>query len=140
MHGEGSQIVTKMYLGFNLENLFLRLNGKKKLSKELLINDYDLMIKFSEPQEKSILIKSDRTVQFFLEGKAIKRQVVPEVAMDDVLEIAIPFSFLGAKKRDLLSFVIEILHKNAVIETIPAGGAFQTTVPDESSELDMWYV
>ncbi|MFP4458541.1 MAG: glycoside hydrolase family 57 protein [Candidatus Zixiibacteriota bacterium] len=140
MHGEGSKTISKLHIGFNLQNLYMRMDGKKNIREEVYTNDFDIALKFQKPQEKTILIKNDYTIELYLKGKRIQRKIEPIAEIRDIIEISIPFVFLGAKEKSQIIFTIEIYRKDVLLETIPIGGVFAIDVPDESYKLDMWHV
>jgi hypothetical protein len=61
-----------------------------------------------------------------------------EAACDAALEIAIPWSDLGAATDAPIRYCAELVRCQQVIERIPAEGMIETSVPSPDFELIMW--
>jgi hypothetical protein len=62
------------------------------------------------------------------------------MAVDKVMEIALPFHKINAKPRDHFRFSVEILEGDAVLERHPQNGFFEFSVPTATFELENWQV
>jgi hypothetical protein len=69
----------------------------------------------------------------------IKIKDVTDVAVQDILEIAIPFGDIGAKEKDELNLFISASKDGEEIERCPWRGYISITVPTPDFEAIMWY-
>ncbi|MCX7793722.1 MAG: glycoside hydrolase family 57 protein, partial [Thermodesulfovibrionales bacterium] len=135
MH-KAETIFEKIYYGFDRDNLYVRIDGKKK-SLEIL-QDAKLVITFLQPQNfridisaRGVFLKELRDSSW-LELKAL------EAGIDDIVEIAVAFSDLGVKENDEIGFIINYEKNSDVIERIPLRGHVRLTVPGPYFEAIMW--
>ena len=69
----------------------------------------------------------------------IKIKDITEVAMQDILEIAIPFKDINAKEKDELNLFVSAFKDTEEIERCPWRGNLSITVPTPDFESIMWY-
>ena len=72
-------------------------------------------------------------------GEWEKIKDITEAAMQDILEIAIPFKDIKAKAEDELNLFITAYRGNEEIERCPWRGNISVTVPTPDFEATMWY-
>jgi len=115
-------VFDEIYFGFNLENLFIRLDPNPKYKEE--IKNGEIYLNLNLPFEKTFKIyPSNKEIDF---------------SFQEILEIKIPFSFLGLKEREEVFFFLNF--KNNAIERIPKSGTLNFTVPHQTYEEEMWSV
>lgn len=115
-------IFKSIYFGFNLENLFIRLDPNPGLIEE--VKKGKIFLNLNLPFEKSFKIYPD------------EKEV--EISFEKVVEIKIPFSFLGLKEREEVAFFLNF--KNENMERMPRSGLMYFTVPHSTYEEEMWSV
>ncbi|HBG93515.1 MAG TPA: hypothetical protein DDX12_08655 [Nitrospiraceae bacterium] len=141
MH-RAESLVSHIYYGFNQSTLFLRIDPKTS------INDFPPDTTFSINIAKPFAFRvnvayRDGIVQPGLfekkNGEWEKIKDITEAAMQDILEIAIPFKDIKAKAEDELSLFITAYRGNEEIERCPWRGNISITVPTPDFEATMWY-
>lgn len=139
----GQRLLNEVHFGFDTERLLLRLDTQGGPVSERLSGIDTVRVAFFEPSGFEFLIArpSSRSpiLQFYHDDVAVSESGV-EAAADSILELAIPFRSLGAATDDPLSFYIELLVAEQVVERVPHEGAIETNVPSHEYELIMWQV
>lgn len=85
-----------------------------------------------KPSLKAELLKTKN-------GEWEKIKDIVDVAMQDILEIKIPFSDLNASEKDEINLSISIIKNGEEIERCPWRGYITLTVPTPEFEAMMWY-
>jgi alpha-amylase/alpha-mannosidase (GH57 family) len=135
--------VADLYFGFDVDRLFLRLDGRGGTIRERLADVDTLKITFLEPAGFELLVSHPGWQEPILQ---LYRNDVPvtvsgvEAAADSILEVAIPFCSLGVTVDAPVHFVAELLKAEQSIERLPHEGAIETVVPSPDYELVMWQV
>ncbi len=141
MH-KAESLIAFVYYGFNHDTLFLRVDPQNSFS------DF--------PSETVFSINITRPFPFRinvgLNGKVIKAELfeknedvwekiqdITEVALQDILEIAIPFKSINAKEKDELNLYISALKSGEEIERCPWRGYISIVAPTSDFEALMWY-
>jgi hypothetical protein len=136
-------LVSDIYYGFDTERLYLRIDARGGSVADRLANVDAVRISFFEPAGFELLITHPASAQpiwqFYHRDVAVAESGV-EVAADSILELAIPFTSLATGTDEAVSFYVELLGDEQVIERIPREGAIETTVPSQEYELIMWQV
>ena len=144
--------VKELYYGFNLENFFLRIDvGRKFLTEDNyrinlnMVNgrEHKLWCEIGlgdSPDRLLLTCKKAAADESYQIGEAAEGESDISFAVDEVLEIAIPFSRLTMKPNEDLNFAITIKNQNREVQRIPAGGYLYLKVPDKNFEDRMWYV
>jgi alpha-amylase/alpha-mannosidase (GH57 family) len=145
MH-RGDSVVKHIYYGFDLRNLFLRLDPSHSLHDEKA-GELAFFINFLVPKSHHIEIRlspQDRRVRASLSrGENSDRKevaVINTIAADETIEMAVPFELLGVKPNDELHFFITVERKRSEVEKWPYRGFIQVKVPTEDFEATMWQV
>jgi alpha-amylase/alpha-mannosidase (GH57 family) len=137
-------IVEKIHYGFNLENLFLRIDTSIPLSKA---PDYSLKIRFLTPRQYQVNIylekgKHQPSYRFSRQTNEHWEEAsgIIQAAIDQTLEMGIGFDQIDASAGDEVQFIV-ILEKNGLeIERYPSRGAISLKVPCKDFESIMWQV
>ncbi|MCX5718200.1 MAG: glycoside hydrolase family 57 protein [Nitrospirae bacterium] len=141
MH-KAESLVSYIYYGFNQSTLFLRIDPKTSF------NDFPADTTFSINIAKPFAFRvnvayRDGLVQPELfekkNGEWEKIKNITEAAMQDILEIAIPFKDIKAKAEDELNLFITVYRGDEEIERCPWRGNISVTVPTPDFEAIMWY-
>jgi alpha-amylase/alpha-mannosidase (GH57 family) len=145
MH-RGASVIAHIYYGFDLRNLFLRLDPSQSLQSDS-VEDLSFFVNFLLPKgmdvEVRVMPKERRVTATLSRGEHSKRKEVAAingVAANDVIELAIPFELLGVKPNDEIHCFITVERKGSEIEKWPYRGFIQVKVPNEDFEAMMWQV
>jgi alpha-amylase/alpha-mannosidase (GH57 family) len=145
MH-RGSSIIGHIYYGFDLKNLFLRLDPSQSL-QDAKVADLAFFVSFLTPKGLHAEIRIDprarRVTASLFRGKNHDRQEVSplhSIAANEVIEFAIPFDLLGVQPNDEVQFFITVERKESEVEKWPIRGFIQVKVPTDDFEAMMWQV
>jgi alpha-amylase/alpha-mannosidase (GH57 family) len=139
MH-QADSILRRIYYGFNLENLFLRLDTSHRLDQDLF-KELTFQVHFMEPPGKRIIMEFTGEA---LHGQLIQKdkssEPLTDVACDRIIELGIPFNKLQVPAGQRVSFFVMVKRKNLELEKWPMGGYLSFQVPSEDFEAIMWSV
>ena len=145
MH-RGASIITHIYYGFDLKNMFVRLDPSGNLKDEKVV-DLAFFINFLNPKgldvEIRIMPKERRvTATLFRGSNGARNQVavINAVAANEIIELAIPFELLGVKENDAVQIFVTVERSGSEIEKWPYRGYIQFKVPTDDFEAMMWQV
>jgi hypothetical protein len=62
------------------------------------------------------------------------------VAIEDIVEVEVPFAVLGLSRGDAVAFHVELVEEEAFRERLPGAEALRFTVPGEDYEDSRWQV
>ncbi len=133
-------LISRIYYGFNLTTLFLRIDPKK--SFEEFPGDSILSIEIIRPFPFRIDIPLTKRTAGLLErvkdGWA-ERKDITGIAIGDILEFAILFDDIRAKANDELNIFFSLRKGEETIERCPWRGYIAITVPTPHFEAMIWY-
>lgn len=135
--------LSDLYFGFDTERLLVRLDCRGGTALDRLAEIEAIRVAFFEPNGFEVLMSglgSSRPALQLYHGDCPVFDAGVEAAADSILEIAIPFRSLAAETDDPVSFYVELLADDHVVERAPREGAIETTVPASEYELIMWQV
>jgi alpha-amylase/alpha-mannosidase (GH57 family) len=145
MH-RGASIITHIYYGFDLKNMFLRLDPSGSLKDEK-VSELVFFINFLNPKNRDLEIRvvpQERHVQAALfrgeNGSREQVSAINTVAANEIIELAVPFELLGVKPNDDLQFFVTVERLGSEIEKWPYRGYIQFKVPTDDFEAMMWQV
>lgn len=145
MH-RGASIVAHIYYGFDLANMFLRIDSSQSLHDEN-VSALAFFVRFLNPRGMAVeirIVPSERSVSAGLfRGENDRRTLISRidsVAANDIIEIALPFELLGVKPNDEVHFFITVERNGSEVEKWPFRGYMLITVPTEDFEAMMWKV
>jgi len=130
------KIVKEIYFGFDLKNLFLRIDIFKN-AINLFDKDKKILIQFISP--KNIKIEVFKNLNNEIKA-AVNGNIIDSINIDKIIEIGISFETLGFSEREVVQFYTEIYEKENVLERIPLAGLITFEVPDEEFEIKFWNV
>jgi len=145
MH-RGSSVITHIYYGFDLRNLFLRIDPRQSLADEK-VADLSFVINFLRPTgyevEIRVLSGERRVSAVIYQGESGGRKqagVINSVAADEIIEIAVPFETINVRQNDVVQAFVTVKRDGSEIEKWPFRGYIQFIVPTEDFEATMWQV
>lgn len=140
MH-KSESILSRVYYGFNKDNLFIRLDSSTNLLD--LDSDITLYINILKPNQYRIKInlKPSIKAEIFRKDESgwTKVKNIDEIAIKEILEIKIPFSYINAKEKDEIFLNVSIYQGSEEVERCPLRGNISFIVPTPDFEAMMWY-
>jgi hypothetical protein len=145
MH-RGASIITHIYYGFDLTNMFVRLDPSGSL-KDDKVSELAFFINFLSPKGMDVevrIVPQERRVSAGLSrGENGSRTLVSEihtVAANDIIELAVPFELLGIKANDEIQMFVTVERSGSEVEKWPFRGYIQFKAPTDDFEAMMWQV
>ncbi len=145
MH-RGASIVTHIYYGFDLKNMFLRLDPSASLKDEK-VADLAFFVNFLNPKCMDVEIRiapQERRVSAALfrgeKGSRKEQAAIHTVAANDIIELAVPFELLAVKPNDEVQIFVTVERAGSEVEKWPYRGYIQFKVPTDDFEAMMWQV
>jgi alpha-amylase/alpha-mannosidase (GH57 family) len=145
MH-RGTSIILHIYYGFDLKNMFVRLDPSQSLRDEK-VSDLAFFINFLSPKGMHVEIRvvpQERRVSavLFRGENSLRKQlaVIHTVAANEILELALPFDLLGVKPNDDIQMFVTVERSGSEIEKWPFRGYIQFKAPTDDFEAMMWQV
>jgi len=145
MH-RGASIITHIYYGFDLKNMFLRLDPSGSL-QDLNVAELSFYINFLTPKGMDIELRvmpQQRRVSatLFRDEKGERKEISPlhSVAANEIIELAVPFDLIGIKANEEIHLFITVEREGSEVEKWPARGFIQMTAPTDDFEAMMWQV
>ncbi|MBI4690843.1 MAG: glycoside hydrolase family 57 [Nitrospirae bacterium] len=141
MH-KAESLISYIYYGFDQDNLYIRVDPKTSF------NDFPPETVFSiniiRPFPFRINIKQDgKSIIAGLYEKKDEAWVnikdITNIAIQDIIETAIPFKDINAKEKDELDIFVLINKDGEEIERCPWRGYISIIVPTPDFEAIMWY-
>ena len=146
MYSSKSYIISRLFFGFNLENLYLRLDSKQNL-RDFFAEGGNISLEFLEPSRMEIVLffKND-TLKWKVysieknEKKIIENSNI-EAVCEQIVEMKIPFKTLGADSENPIKFIVYVREDSILEQRFPPCGQYmEIALPDEDFEDSMWYV
>jgi len=145
MH-RGDSIITHIYYGFDLNNMFVRLDPSSTLKDEK-VADLAFFVNFLNPRGLDVEIRvvpKERRVSatLFRAGNGARNElaVINTVAANDIIELAVPFALIGVKPNDEVQIFVTVERSGSEVEKWPYRGYIQFKVPTDDFEAMMWQV
>jgi alpha-amylase/alpha-mannosidase (GH57 family) len=145
MH-RGASIITHIYYGFDLKNMFIRLDPSQSLKDEK-VSDLAFFVNFLKPKgmdvEIRVVPKERRVSAVLFRGERSSRTqvaVIHTVAANEIIELAMPFDLLGVKTNDDIQLFVTVERSGSEVEKWPFRGYIQFKVPTDDFEAMMWQV
>jgi len=125
----GQGVVKKIWFGFNLTHLYLRVDFQKEVKAQ---DSLSLSFCFFKPVPKEIILD-------LIPGKIISKSgFVSRVGK--IVEASFTFDSLQATSGNEIAFQASLKRKSHEIERYPRGYSFQLTIPTEDYENLIWRV
>jgi alpha-amylase/alpha-mannosidase (GH57 family) len=145
MH-RGASIITHIYYGFDLTNMFVRLDPSGSLKDEK-VADLAFFINFLNPKGVDVEIRvtpRERRVTAALykgeNGNRNQITAINTIAANDIIELAVPFELLGVKANEEVQIFVTVERSGSEVEKWPYRGFIQFKVPTDDFEAMMWQV
>lgn len=136
--------IKEVHFGFNLEELLVRVDFEKPARQALAELDL-LRIGFVEPSGTELRIvnpgRPEQTLSFQAGGKLSDADAGGiRVALDRIVEIAIPFTLLGVTVHAAFEFFVEVWQGQQSRDRAPREGTIRLVRPSADFEQIMWDV
>ena len=132
-------VIKELFFGFDLERLWIRLDTPGRAQAELEQVD-ELVIGFLEPldyQVRIALTGAGATCELWRAGEQLPVSNTV-CAVDQIVEISIPFADLGVVPEAPVHFYVECLQQRQSLDRVPREGHIGCTVPTSDFERIMW--
>jgi alpha-amylase/alpha-mannosidase (GH57 family) len=130
----------EIYFGFDAQRLAVRIDTGGQAAEALESID-ELRLRFVEPAGLEIRITGFRAREprgkLYRDDKLVGKAAV-EVAVDRILEAAVPFEDLGLAADATVQMVVEAFLKKQSVDRAPQEGVLELTVPSPDFERIMW--
>jgi hypothetical protein len=133
-------LLREVYFGFDATRLLLRVDTARS-AREVLAQLDELRVRFLEPADTEIRIagfKQDQPKARLYRGDRPVLKAELEVAVDQILELAIAFSDLQREPDDAIQMFLEAAARKQSIDRAPREGVLELTTPSPDFELVMW--
>ncbi len=133
-----TRIADKFYVGFDAENLYLRLDFVHKPDPMM-----DFVLSIKRPRAITIVLSPLRGVmeKFEMEDEIQQKiSLKPDFKMDKILEIGIAFKDLDLNAGEIVGFQVAIKLGGKPLEEFPTMNLIEFQVPDKDYDLIEWSV
>ncbi len=136
----GPKLIEALYFGFDLHNLYLRLDFREKSCQELPPGTWFKIFFMDNEEEVEVFLEPPQALKI-KKGKELLQEGPPgEMACMDILEVRLSFKSLGFSVGQKVRFWVEIGQNDLLKERLPWAGELYFVVPDETFEQIMWQV
>lgn len=133
-------LVREIHFGFDAERLMIRLDTQRSAAEDLARLD-ELRIRCVEPAGLDLVLAgfAQRRPKIALHGPQgpVAAQGL-HVAVDQIVELSVPFAALGLKEDDPLRFFVEAFESRSSCDRAPGEGTIDLKIPSPDFELVMW--
>jgi len=130
-----------LYFGFDLDRLFLRIDCDEP-ARSALDEFEQLKVGFVEPAGYELRIdwpgRKQQAARLYRLGEQTDAPV--EVAVERIVEAAVPFDALGVAVGGEVQFFVEVLQNDQTRDRAPRQGTIQLSRPSADFERIMWDV
>jgi alpha-amylase/alpha-mannosidase (GH57 family) len=135
-------LLKEVYFGFTPDALLIRADCEG--SARLGLDEFDAFrVEFIEPNAREVLVhhpgQADQRVEFRVRGQAV---VAPglRAAVDQLVELCIPFELLEVAVDQPLQFCVEVIESGQSRDRAPRDSVIALTRPPRDFERIMWDV
>ncbi len=143
MHRTSGQPIDGVYFGFNIDNLFIRVDFNRELFSQY-IERGKFVITFVQPAEVQIYTTTlmEKPLRFRIKNKeqGYNGRDFYSIFFDKVIELSCSFTDLGFFPGIDAEFFIELMKDDEVIQRVPLRTVFCFSVPSKDFERMMWQV
>jgi alpha-amylase/alpha-mannosidase (GH57 family) len=133
-------ILRDVYFGFDAHRLAIRLDTTRYAREDLEQLD-EIRIRFVDPAGLEIRIagfkQQDAKAKLYREDKLIAKAAI-ELAVDQILELAVPFADLGLAPESTIQLYVEAVAKKQSADRAPQEGVLEMVIPSPDFERIMW--
>ncbi len=131
-----------LYFGFDLEHLLVRVDFERPARSAL--SDFGaLRIGFVEPAGFELIVdqpaRPEQQLRALREGRVAAADGV-RLAVDQIVELAVPFALLGVHANQGIQFYVELQENKQSRDRAPREGTVYLTCPSPDFEQIMWDV
>jgi hypothetical protein len=135
--------VKRLLFGFDLENLYLRLDLTGPAGQKLAEGTRCSVNFTSPPDRRLVLFGTKRGAVAELHERTTTGWVAiasatPKIAAAEILEAALPFTDLGLRPSNPFAFFVSIQNGNQELERLPAHRPVESFVPEPAFERLNW--
>jgi alpha-amylase/alpha-mannosidase (GH57 family) len=134
---ERSNKIVLVAFGFDLEHLFIRVDGLRPM-RELLVGTFGLTVRFLKPAGLQVVVRRDgRAADVLLVKRSAKGDwdastcVGLASAIGHVAEISVPFQCLRVRPQEPVAFFVTLSEGTVEVEQQPQHQPIELEVPDE---------
>ncbi len=136
---ENTRFVDSIYIGFDLENLYVRIEPGPDFRTNSLEDSIIRVNCQTENGTRVVEINPADGAQGKLENEGEITSLI-HIAFEDFLEFAIPLTVLDARPNQTVSLHFLVINKGMELERHPAHGILELLVPDSSFNQKNWIV
>jgi alpha-amylase/alpha-mannosidase (GH57 family) len=137
-------IVSDVYFGFDADNLYIRIDVNDKMP---VPKGSHVSIRFYSPNDSAITfpLKRGRKMSYnfyrLIEDEMFQiMQTLELLGIDEVIELSVPFSVLGVKEEENISFAVELRQAGLTYERQPIDGDIALKRPTRDYQYRNWWV
>jgi hypothetical protein len=138
MHRAGEAWLEELRFGFDADTFFFRVDLAEGWREEMQ-GRTDLVIRLDSPREEALTVLdlTGKEPRLVLDGEP-----VPEgaVAVDEIVEIAVPFAAIGCSPGDRIILHVELVSDGTPTERLPGGETIRFAAPTVDFEATRWQV
>ena len=136
MH-QTTTLIKGIYFGGDADQLYLRVDVQST-PEHMLENNRQIMVLLDD--QRRIVVSSTGEALLEKRDNAVWEPVHAEVraAVQDCVELSVPFSDLGCSPGDRLSFQVAVWEQDEPLEVWPRYGPIEMAVPDEAFLAEPW--
>jgi alpha-amylase/alpha-mannosidase (GH57 family) len=136
--------ITLIEYGFDLENLYVRLDGSRPMHS-MLTRGLEVSLKFIKPAGLKATVRMDGNtadVRLFTRdasGRSVAREApAAQVAIRQVVELRLPFRDLGVRTHTPVAFIVSLNRGEVELEHHPRHRPIEFEVPDREFAAVNW--
>jgi alpha-amylase/alpha-mannosidase (GH57 family) len=136
--------ITLIEYGFDLENLYVRLDGSRPMHS-MLTRGLEVSLKFIKPAGLKATVRMDGNtadVRLFTRdasGRSVAREApAAQVAIRQVVELRLPFRDLGVRTHTPVAFIVALNRGEVELEHHPRHRPIEFEVPDREFAAVNW--
>jgi alpha-amylase/alpha-mannosidase (GH57 family) len=141
---EAASRLTRVEFGFDLEHLFIRVDGAKPM-RELLVGAPGLTVRFLKPAGLQVVLRRDGSHADVLQVRRSAKGDCDLVTCDGlasavgrITELRVPFACLGVRQGDPVAFFVTLSEGTAGVVPEPRHEPIQLEVPDRAFGARNW--
>ena len=143
MHRTSRQPIDGVFFGFDIDNLFIRIDFNKDLFSQYREKG-KFVITFVQPHELQIHTSTlmDKPLSFKIKNKTqnYNGKAFYSISLNKIMELSCPFADSGFSPGMEVEFFIELVKEEEIFQRIPLRTVFCFSVPSKDFERMMWQV
>lgn len=130
-------VVKDLYFGFDVTSLFVRVD-----THDALLPTDEVQVRFASPEGIEVRLSGfggSPQANVLRKKRAVSDPEI-QVAINNILEVGIPFKTLNVSPGDALHFFVEITRDKNSLDRAPSEGSIELDVPAADYEQRQWHV